>query len=308
GLVFAWHTIRGAATDGFGRALKWMTAGTLIFFFIMTFKGRGEGNWVAFALIPAFVMGYRRCEQKDWFPKFTRTSFIVSVCLITALRVYLMYDFLPDNKVFSYAKETFHDTKKWAEAIHERAGERPVAFMNKYQYAAWYEYYTGQPAISLNNRMGRKNQYNIWPDEKELQGKNIMLVPNYEVRELDTIATAKGVYQYCYIDNFRSALPIRIVPGEGEIKAAPGEVFQVNFIINTTDKEWTVEDNEHYAAVLHSLVFEEDKLVQDESREFYLRDAMANSGEVYFVTVAAPGEPGDYSLYLDVAMGWLPPA
>lgn len=308
GIVFAWHTIRKKAGNDFNRTLKWMTVGALIFFFVMTFKGRGEGNWVAFALIPAFVAGYRRCEEQAWFPKFTRRSFAVSILLIGLLRVYLVYDFLPDNKTFAYAKETLHHTKQWAGEIQEYAGDKPVAFMNKYQYASWYEFYTGQPAISLNNRMGRKNQYNIWKDERDMQGKTIMLVPNYSVEGMEGFNTAKGTFQYAYIDNFRSGTHICIIPTEKKLQLAPGEARNISFVVNTTDTAWTLAGNPGLVAEVHSLLFKKGKLVKDERKNFFVEDNMVNSGERYSIDIQAPEERGIYNLYLDIAVGWLPPA
>jgi len=308
GIVFAWHTFKKKPNNDFERTLKWMMAGTLAFFLIMTFKGRGEANWVAFALIPAFIIGYRQCEGLAWFPKFTVRSFVISIVLIGALRVYLVYDFLPDNKTFAYAKETLHHTKQWAKDIHQQSGDKPVAFMNKYQYAAWYEFYTGQQAISLNNRMGRKNQYNIWPDERELQGKTVMLVPNYTVDGMEGFNTGKGVFQYAYIDNFRSGTHIRIIPTEKKLQLAPGEAREISFIVNTTDSTWTLAGNPGFVAEIHSLLFKKGKLVKDERKDFFVEDNMVNSGKPYSISIQAPEERGIYNLYLDIAVGWLPPA
>lgn len=307
GIVFAWHTIKMKGSDPFEKSLKWMTAGTLIFFFIMTFKGRGEANWVAFALIPAFIVGYKQCELKEWFPGFTRRSFPVSLLLIGIIRLYLVYDFLPDNKTFAYAKVILHHTKQWAEEIQKYAGERPVAFMNKYQYAAWYEFYTGQPAISLNNRMGRKNQYNIWDDEKNLQGKDVMLVPNYEVQGMEGFNTGKGEFQYAYIDNFRSPSRISIIPTEKELELAPGEKKNINFAITTKDSTWTLAGNPGFVAQVHSILFKKGKMITDKQEDFFVEDNMAGDGELYTISIQAPEEKGTYNLYLDIAVGWLPP-
>lgn len=308
GLVFAWHTFKKKANTDFEKTLKLMTAGTLIFFFIMTFKGRGEANWVAFALIPAFVMGYKYCEQKEWFPGFTRNSFIISILLTGLLRVYLIYDFLPDKELLAYTKATLHHTKQWAEDIQKKAGDRPVAFMNKYQYAAWYEFYTGQQAISLNNRMGRKNQYNIWNDERVIQGETIMLVPNYDAHGMEQFNTSKGVFQYAYIDNFRSASHISIVPMEKELQLMPGEISEINFMISTTDSTWALSGNPGFVAEVHSMLFKKGKLVKDEHKDFFVEDNMVKSGETYTINIQAPEEKGTYNLYLDIAVGWLPPA
>src|SRR5690606_12964394 len=127
-------------SDKLERSLKWILVGVLSFFLVMTYKGRAEANWVAIAIIPAFVLGYRHAENKQWFPKLIRASALISLPLIFIVRLYLITDFAPNLNVLAYARETLHNTRTWAEQLQEKAGERPVVFMNKYQYAAWYEF------------------------------------------------------------------------------------------------------------------------------------------------------------------------
>lgn len=308
GIVLVWHSIKSKPKDVFGRTLKWIPIGTLVFFFFMTFKGRGEANWVAFALIPAFISGYKICESKDWFPKFTRNAFIITIIIIMPLRTYLVVDYLPDAKAFFYLKETLHHTKKWATELKQKAGDRPVAFMNKYQYAAWYEFYTGHPSISLNNRMGRKNQYNIWNDEYLLQGKDIMLVPNYKVWNLDSFQTAKGPFQYQYIDNFRSASAVIITPLQTDMGIDRDAEEEVSVKFSLSQPKWNLQANSNYLPVIHALIFQDGKFVSDNSTEFYVDNTMLTDSLSYKVKIKAPAVPGAYDLYLDITMGSLPPA
>lgn len=305
GIVLAWHAIKNRTTDVFERTLKWILTGTLLFFFVMTFKGRAEANWVAIALVPAVVLGYRRCEDKTWFPKLVRVSFIISVVLIIPLRAYLMYDFLPDRPQLFYVKETLHHTKKWAHQLEEKAGDRPVAFMNKYQYAAWYEFYTGKPSISLNNRMGRKNQYNIWDDEYNLQGENIMLILNYKSPMHDSISTAKGSFNYEYIDNFRSASKLFIEEERVKVTVKKGEVFKLSFAVFLHYLDWKPAADPNKPAVLHAVIFKDGKFYSDNNLGVYIKDFNRHR---YDANIKAPAEAGTYTLYLDVVVGTLPPA
>lgn len=310
GIILAWHAVKNNTADVFERTLKWILTGTLLFFLVMTFKGRAEANWVAIALVPAIILGYRRCEDKVWFPKLLRVSFIISLVLIIPLRAYLVYDFLPDTPQLFYVKETLHHTKKWALQIEEKAGNRPVAFMNKYQYAAWYEFYTGRPAISLNNRMGRKNQYNIWNDEYKMQGKDIMLVLNYHTEwGNDSVETAKGTFNYQLIDNFRSASSLSITALPKQVAVKKDEVFDLSFTVYNKTPSWAAWVNPASPAVVHAIMFKNNQFFSDNSLEVYINKSDdINESYQHMVKIKAPAEAGTYELYLDVVVGSLPPA
>ena len=306
GIVLLWQSFKAKTSDKFERSLKWILVGVLSFFLVMTYKGRAEANWVAIAIIPAFVLGYRHAENKQWFPKLIRVSALISLPLIFLIRLYLITDFAPNLNVLGYARETLHNTRTWAEQLQEKAGKRPVVFMNKYQYAAWYEFYTGKPSISLNNRMGRKNQYNIWPDERNMQGQDIMLVPNYFMQDKDTLRTAKGIYQYVYIDNFVSASCVNIHPQTKYIDTTASALVDIRFTISTEDTSWDIQRNPNYTPVIHALILQGEQLYADRSIEFYITNAMLQHTDTYTAHIEMPAEAGTYELYLDVASGWLP--
>lgn len=307
GLVLGWQILTKKPSDRFDRTLRYVSIGILCFFFFMSFKGRTEANWIAIAVIPAFIYGYPKLEQKVNFKRFIKTSFFISTPLLLLLRLYLIVDLLPNATFLDYARNKIHNTKAWTAAIKDKAGDKPVVFMNRYQYAAQYEFYTGMNAISLNNRMGRKNQYNIWKDEQELQGKYIMLVPNYQVHWMDTINTPKGVFQYQYINNFRSATPIEInYVGEDHIKANRGDSVEIQFTITSNIADWKLEANKDYYSSVHALFFQKDKLAYSYNTGFQLTDSMLFSKNTLEIKVKVPETPGTYTLYTDVSAGWLP--
>ncbi|MCB0696950.1 MAG: glycosyltransferase family 39 protein [Chitinophagaceae bacterium] len=309
GIVLAWHAIKAnTRLSTFDHTLKTILIGTLVFFLAMTFKGRAEANWVAIALIPALVLGYKHIEHKDWFPRFTSYTFGISLVLIFIIRFYIVYDVLPDKPVFAYIKNKLHHTHSWAKAVEEKAGDKPVVFMNKYQYAALYEFYTGNEAISLNNRMGRKNQYNIWKDELQIQGKDVMIIPNFDCPNMDSFATGKGVFQYAYIQNFRSSPTIRIQPSINKITAHPGEEISIQFNVYSGSKDFDLEANNDLLPMVHAMLFQKDEFISDHNEHYLLLNRMVNDGQKYTLSFRVPEKKGSYALYLDIATGWLPPA
>lgn len=309
GIVLFWHSTKEKAPDSFNKALKALLIGIPVFFFVMTFKGRSEANWLVYMLIPAIALGYPAIENKAWSNKFIRISFLITVPLLLVGRFYMMYDFLPDQQAFKLLKNKIHYTSAWANDIREKAQNRPVVFMNKYQYAAQYEFYTKQPAISLNNRMGRKNQYNIWEDEAQLQGKPVLLIPNYDVNGIDHINTPKGSFQYFYLDNFSSASLLRVIPTNKEVTSKTNATIDLSFRLNTNDSSanWDYERNPDYPLKIQALWFIDGQLQKTEYSEFFIKNDMIK-GREQSITLQTPQQAGDYQLYLDIAAGWLPPA
>lgn len=308
GIVLGWWALKRKTANSFDRTLKFLFIGFLAFFFLMTFKGRTEANWIATAIIPAVILGYKQCENKEWFRKFTVYATSISLLLICSLRLYMATDYFTDIKAFKDLNSKLHHVEEWATILHDKADGRSVVFMNKYQYAAWYEYYTGDTAISMNNRMGRRNQYNIWDDEYELQGKSVMIVPNYYIPGWDSMMTRRGKYQYMYLVNFRSAAHVAVLPEQKELQASPNEVLTITFSLEKTrHPDWALEKNIYYPETLHSMVFKKGEYISNTKIEFYPKEEMFTGEQQFEVTITAPEEPGKYELYLDIANGWLPP-
>lgn len=309
GIVFAWHSIRTKPQNIFARTLYTLLVGTFVFFFFMSFKGRTEANWVVMSILPAFIIGYKKCENLQWFTKFVNYSFFTTLLIVSLARVFFVYDYLPDIQQLIIPKNKVHNTKEWVKIIERKAGNRPVIFMNKYQYPAWYEFYTGKPAISLNNRIGRKNQYNIWDDEYQIQGKEVMVMPNYKIEYADTIVTPKDTFQYYYLNNFRSSSSIDIQTLDNKFKVKPEEEITIRFCINYTDtNKWDIGNNPSLLPSIHIMLFKEHQFIEDIATSI-TRDNMifGNSNFGNVLTFTAPKKEGNYTLFPDMCMGDFPP-
>jgi hypothetical protein len=186
--------------------------------------------------------------------------------------------------------------------------DKPVAFMNSYQNAAEYEFYSGIMAFSLDNVLGRKNQYSIWNYENEVQGKEIVVVTNVYIDQVPFTTTAKGNYQYAFIPNFHSPSNLRIHVFSRSISAAVYGQFSVIFSISKL-RGTTVdaEANPLYPFHLSCTWWNKDGFVSQKQSQMHLVNDML-TGKKYVLDLVAPDKPGEYWLQLGVAAGWLPPA
>jgi hypothetical protein len=72
-------------------------------------------------------------------------------------------------------RNEFHGNREWTTEMHQRAGNLPVVFVNTYQRASKYWFYTGIEAFSMNSPSYRRNNFNMWPIEDSLIGKTVYM-------------------------------------------------------------------------------------------------------------------------------------
>lgn len=206
GPVLLWAAIQRRTTDRFERTLKFFLVGTLICFFMLSFRGRMEANWIVSILLPAIVLGHQ--QILSWSQRARKWVFVIAGCsigLLMVVRVYAMMDFLPAPLAVT---QTLHRGAAWNGQLAELAGDRTVIFLNEYRLASKYEFYTGKKAFSFNALDHAGNQYDLWPDELEAQGQRVMMMTGYWLWRGDSIMDVYGKKLYYeYRDSFQSYQP-----------------------------------------------------------------------------------------------------
>jgi hypothetical protein len=172
GWLLLWAAFMYRPLTAVERAMKYSLIGIYISFLISTYKGRVEANWTIAAFIPLMVLSHRYLVQHYKWQKWVYSSIPVTLVLVLAIRLYLMSWFPPVSWI---KRNEFHDNRKWTNEIHQQAGNLPVVFINTYQRASKYWFYTGIPAFSMNSPSYRRNNFNMWPIEDSLIGKTVYM-------------------------------------------------------------------------------------------------------------------------------------
>jgi hypothetical protein len=89
------------------------------------------------------------------------------------LRIFMMLD-LPRSLLIQ--KDEFHGNKQWVNQIRQQSKGLPLVFIDSYQLASKYWFYSGIPALSMNSPFARRNNFNFWPLEDSLMGKKVYVV------------------------------------------------------------------------------------------------------------------------------------
>lgn len=202
GLLFYWiysSFFKFKATDKFSKALVYLVYGVLIFFFVSSFNRRVQAQWAIVISIPLAIIAFNHLLQNTKSRKWMYRIGIVSVILLMYARAWLIY-----YPLFPMLYET-HGNKEWVKELKSKSGDVPVIFENSYRRAPMYEFYSGMPAISLNNYMYRKNQYSINGSEERVRGKKVLYVSKYRKSgDVTYMHLDSTVFHGMYIENFQS--------------------------------------------------------------------------------------------------------
>ncbi len=305
GILF-YAAFKEKAKDHFERGLKFTLFGILLFFLISTLNARVEPNWTVPILVPLVILAFSFLNNHQKLFKITTRLSVISLVLFIGGRILLGTNIAP--KHLNRTSE-FHGWKKWAQDIAKLADEKPVVFINSYQKASKYFFYTGQKSLSLNNIMYRRNQYDLWHYTNDFQSKEVLLIPNWEIPEFPKIRSPKGNLHYKVIDNFKSFNKVWIEPDiEMEIRVKPGAILPVNLtMINHFTDSVDFSDNPNYPVQLMCSVFKHDQFIKNQKLANLDTQVLTDTLPLQ-VMVHIPIEPEVYYWRFSLKAGWLPPA
>ena len=191
-IVLFWAVFRRRPGDLVEKALKFTTIGFYLFFLLASFRGSIEANWTFPALIGLIVLSHQYLVGRIHLRKLVNVLAMLTLCVVVLCRAYLAGG-LPPIKL---KEDEFLFNREWTDAITKNANGKPVFFIDSYQRASKYWFYTGQPTFSLNTVDYRRNNFNFWKMEDSLQRKKMYGI--YQGKHYDyfpdSVATPKGLF------------------------------------------------------------------------------------------------------------------
>ncbi|WP_373512166.1 ArnT family glycosyltransferase [Persicitalea sp.] len=203
-------SFRYHAADLWERSLQWNLYGTLIFFFLVTFKGQYiEPNWTIFCIFPLLYLGYRSVESVRWFPTYRKLAWVFAGILLL-LKVHLIYPLVDIQKDRVW---DFHGSRGFAQKVQEIAGEDLIV-SNNYKTTSLLNFYTDLdyfiPALNIDDRA---NQYTIWELDTIACNRNVAYV-NQRFDGIQVRGRSHSIENVTRIDGLTSINLIRL-KGEG---------------------------------------------------------------------------------------------
>ena len=184
GPVVWWVAFKEKTQTDFYRAMKFISFGTVIFFFLSTFSKKFEANWTIFLSIPLITLV---AVASIWESKWVKGLLVTSVAIVMVGRILFVMD--PAVVKIRRLKE-FHGWKAWAALVNQKCGQPILA--NTYQIASKLSYYLNQPVHALNWH-SRKNQFDIWePDADYYQTKEVCYITDKREFQGESLETPEG--------------------------------------------------------------------------------------------------------------------
>ncbi len=309
GPLVGWYLYRSAAayksSDVFNRALIFNFFGIFIFFFITSFKGRVEAHWPLPGMICMVSLAYLNLAGKT-MTKWLNRLFITNIILIVIVRLILIVP-VPVLERISLIGDYF-GTQNWARAIHAKAGDAPVVFLDSFQLPSKYNFYNNTTkGFGYDSRNYRKNQYDIWPLEDSLRNKRIYYVLQHTQgnHKQDTINTDKGVFYGSWFDHVRLYQKVDISPVsiESEWVAGSNKLIKVKISNPYNIAISFANENQQYQCYIEYGYKQQGKLI-GVLRPVYLpakeiKIPAKESVDVDF-QIQAPRLPGNYKLIFSI--------
>ncbi len=307
GVLLLFLAFTRPAKDAYERMLKFNLIGFFGFFFLSSVRGHVEPHWTAAAFPPMIVLAMLNLNRYPGLRKWIRVLGLASIPVILVIRLYLIVEILPMPE---HVSRMFHDKDKWAKQIEEAAGDRPVVFIDKYQHPSLYRFYNRKPAFTHNSVMYRRNQYDVWPLEDELQGKQVLLTHWGNVDSTRVLQTAWGELYYYDIEKYCSFNRLSVKILEEEFQSPAGERILVPVSIgNPTPQAVCLDCPCELPPVLYQSIVDRDRDYQfDKIQEPTGLTSLEPGEEILLdIQVKVPEEPGNYLLMISFGSDWLVP-
>lgn len=300
----AWKTTVQTTFDRISGVLLW---GTFIFFGLAALRAYVLPHWTAIAMIPLLIKGilYFDTHHSTYYKKI-KITFIASIVLIGLGRLIAFYDFIPQSVV---KHDHLHHWATWADEIQAIAKEQPVVFVNSYEAAAKYNFYTGQVGFSLNNVAYRRNQYDYLNFDEALLGQKILFLSDSPIPNCDTLHTAVDKTYYTrWIDNFVSFPRTRITSNIKKYTISTKDtIFKIPIQVDFpyTTEQFTMNTN--FPTTLSYHWYKNGRLYAEKTTDILISEVSRISDSAYLFPILLPSEKGQYHLKIGVATGWFPP-
>ena len=190
----------------FYRGLNAIVLGFFFFFLIASYRGHVQAQWIAPIMLPLILITFNYLvEHKKNIRLFCYLA-ITNIIIIVFARIVLANDgILP-------VRLDFHGNKEWTLKVKDLTKNSEKLFINSFQNASIYWFYTKEKVHYEKNYLGRKNQYGYLPDNDVFSSDSIAYITRIskEYSEIKMKSSGKDSIFISFIKNYKPLFDVEI--------------------------------------------------------------------------------------------------
>lgn len=308
-LWYAFFKVR--ITSKWERILKYNVLGFVIFFFLSSFHSKIEPNWNIPLVIPLVILSYKYLKEKFILRKWIIILGGTTLAIGLFFRIYVSNDIV-FNSISTHLKvrNEFHNWDLWADEIAGKAQEKPVIFLNSYQNASKYTFYSKKLAHSYNGASYRKNQFDLWDTETQIQGKDVLIVSPHALPNFSPFKTVLGDFYISELENFRSYNKVEINILNENLTFEAGKSYPLEVLFkNGFPFSVDFKENKDFSVEIVVSLVKDKKLIEEQSFPIRLDKKSLDPGESFMqiVNFKAPFEKDNYAVFVSLKSNYLEP-
>ena len=194
------------STDLFHKGLNYIISGFFIFFLVASFRGHVQAQWIAPIMLPLILITFNYLVENNTQLKLFNYLAIANISIILFVRIMIA------NEGIIPVKLDFHGNKQWTLKVKEFTKGSDKLFINSFQNASIYWFYTKEKTHYQKNYLGRKNQYGFIPNNDVYTSDSIAYITRIS-KEYSTIkmkSSGKDSIFISFINDYKSFFDIEI--------------------------------------------------------------------------------------------------
>lgn len=190
----------------FYRGLNAIVLGFFFFFLIASYRGHVQAQWIAPIMLPLILITFNYLvEHKKNIRLFSYLA-VTNIIIIVFARIVLA------NEGILPVRLDFHGNKDWTLKVKDLTKNSEKLFINSFQNASIYWFYTKEKVHYEKNYLGRKNQYGYIPDNDIFSSDSIAYITRIskEYSEIKMKSSGKDSIFISFIKNYKPLFDVEI--------------------------------------------------------------------------------------------------
>ena len=194
------------SNDIFHRGLNSIVLGFFFFFLISSFRGHVQAQWIAPIMLPLILITFNYLiEHKKNLKLFCYLA-LTNIAIISFVRISIA------NEGIIPVKLDFHGNKQWTLEVERLTKNSEKLFVNSFQNASIYWFYTKEKSHYQKNYLGRKNQYGYIPGNDVFSSDSIAYITRIskEYSEIKMKSSGKDSIFISFLKDYKPLFDLEI--------------------------------------------------------------------------------------------------